>query len=46
DGPEWLFDIDVLAKSMNCVPVVAGTNSNDSVGTEESVGTGHSNKET
>ncbi|GJX24637.1 putative ribonuclease H-like domain-containing protein, partial [Tanacetum coccineum] len=37
DGPKWLFDIDVLTKSMNYVPVVAGTNSNDSVGTEESM---------
>ncbi|GJX26129.1 retrovirus-related pol polyprotein from transposon TNT 1-94, partial [Tanacetum coccineum] len=39
-------DIDVLTKSMNYVPVVAGTNSNDSIGTEESVGTCHSSKET
>ncbi|GJW24613.1 putative ribonuclease H-like domain-containing protein [Tanacetum coccineum] len=31
DGPKWLFDIDVLTKSMNYVPVIAGTNSNDSV---------------
>ncbi|GJZ80080.1 putative reverse transcriptase, RNA-dependent DNA polymerase [Tanacetum coccineum] len=46
DGPKWLFDINVLTKSMNCVPVVAGTNSNDFAGTEESVGTGHSSKET
>ncbi|GKE87286.1 putative ribonuclease H-like domain-containing protein, partial [Tanacetum coccineum] len=29
DGPKWLFDIDVLTKSMNYVPVVACTNSND-----------------
>ncbi|GKB55084.1 putative ribonuclease H-like domain-containing protein [Tanacetum coccineum] len=29
DGPKWLFDIDVLTKSINYVPVVAGTNSND-----------------
>ncbi|GJW57312.1 retrovirus-related pol polyprotein from transposon TNT 1-94 [Tanacetum coccineum] len=29
-GPKWLFDIDVLTESMNYVPVVAGTNSNDS----------------
>ncbi|GKF38411.1 hypothetical protein Tco_0118472, partial [Tanacetum coccineum] len=29
DGLKWLFDIDVLTKSMNYVPVVAGTNSND-----------------
>ncbi|GJZ80112.1 putative ribonuclease H-like domain-containing protein [Tanacetum coccineum] len=31
DGPKWLFDIDALTKSMNYVPVVAGTNSNDFV---------------
>ncbi|GKA70341.1 ribonuclease H-like domain-containing protein, partial [Tanacetum coccineum] len=46
DGPKWLFDIDVLTKSMNYVPVVAGTNSNDFVGIEESIGTCHSSKET
>ncbi|GJR09014.1 putative ribonuclease H-like domain-containing protein [Tanacetum coccineum] len=45
DGPKWLFDIDVLTKSINYVPVVAGTNSNDSVGTKESVGTGDFSKE-
>ncbi|GJW41269.1 ribonuclease H-like domain-containing protein [Tanacetum coccineum] len=28
DGPKWLFDIDVLTKSMNYVPVIVGTNSN------------------
>ncbi|GKE25931.1 putative ribonuclease H-like domain-containing protein, partial [Tanacetum coccineum] len=33
-------------KSMNYVPVVAGTNYNDLVGTEESIGVGHSSKET
>ncbi|GKD17894.1 putative ribonuclease H-like domain-containing protein [Tanacetum coccineum] len=31
DGPKWLFNIDVLAKLMNYVPVVEGTNSNDLV---------------
>ncbi|GJS20821.1 putative ribonuclease H-like domain-containing protein [Tanacetum coccineum] len=31
DRPKWLFDIDVLKKSMNYMPVVAGTNSNDLV---------------
>ncbi|GJZ05922.1 putative ribonuclease H-like domain-containing protein [Tanacetum coccineum] len=46
DGPKWLFDIDVLTKSMNYVPVVAGTNSNDFVGTKESIGACHSSKET
>ncbi|GJX50065.1 putative ribonuclease H-like domain-containing protein [Tanacetum coccineum] len=29
DGSKWLFDIYVLTESMNYVPVVAGTNSND-----------------
>nr|GEY05933.1 putative ribonuclease H-like domain-containing protein [Tanacetum cinerariifolium] len=28
-GPEWLFDIDALSKSMNYASVYAGTNSND-----------------
>ncbi|GJT08618.1 putative ribonuclease H-like domain-containing protein [Tanacetum coccineum] len=46
DGPKWLFDIDVLTKSMSYVPVVAGINSNDLVGTKESIGAGHSSKET
>ncbi|GJU23713.1 putative ribonuclease H-like domain-containing protein, partial [Tanacetum coccineum] len=46
DGPKWLFDIDSLTKSMNYVLVVAGTNSNDFAGSEESNGAGHTNKET
>ncbi|GJR49266.1 hypothetical protein Tco_1399787 [Tanacetum coccineum] len=46
DGPKWLFDIDVLTKSMNYVPVVVGTNSNDFAGIEESIGEGHSSKKT
>ncbi|GKC60674.1 putative ribonuclease H-like domain-containing protein, partial [Tanacetum coccineum] len=46
DGPKGLFDIDVLTKSMNYMPVVAGTNFNDLVGTEESISAGHSSKET
>ncbi|GJS61013.1 putative ribonuclease H-like domain-containing protein [Tanacetum coccineum] len=46
DGPKWLFDIDVLTKSMNYVLDVAVTNSNDFVGTEESIDAGHSSKET
>ncbi|GJW62640.1 putative ribonuclease H-like domain-containing protein [Tanacetum coccineum] len=45
DGPKWLFDIDVQTKSINYVPVVAGTTSNDFVGTKESIGAGHSSKE-
>ncbi|GKF05421.1 hypothetical protein Tco_0036089 [Tanacetum coccineum] len=31
-GPNWLFDIDVLTKSMNYKPVVAGNQSNGSAG--------------
>nr|GEV55634.1 hypothetical protein [Tanacetum cinerariifolium] len=31
-GPEWLFDLDALLKSMNYAPVYAGTNSNDFAG--------------
>nr|GEZ89245.1 retrovirus-related Pol polyprotein from transposon TNT 1-94 [Tanacetum cinerariifolium] len=33
-GPNWLFDIDALTKSMNYKPVVAGNQSNDSAGEE------------
>ncbi|GJX87640.1 putative ribonuclease H-like domain-containing protein [Tanacetum coccineum] len=46
DGPKWLFDIDSIIKSMNYVPVVAGTNSNDFAGLEESNGACHTSKET
>nr|GEU56994.1 hypothetical protein [Tanacetum cinerariifolium] len=46
NGPKWLFDIDVLTNSMNYVPVIAGTNSNDFVGIEENISKGHSSKET
>ncbi|GJS24259.1 putative ribonuclease H-like domain-containing protein [Tanacetum coccineum] len=45
NGPKWLFDIDVLTKSMNYVPVAAGTNSNDFAGTQDSIGVGHSSKD-
>ncbi|GJR89865.1 reverse transcriptase domain-containing protein [Tanacetum coccineum] len=45
DGPKWLFDIDVLTKLMNYMPVVICTNSNGFVGTKESIGVGHSSKE-
>ncbi|GJT62925.1 ribonuclease H-like domain-containing protein [Tanacetum coccineum] len=40
DGPKWLFDIDSLTKSMNYVPVIAGTNFNDFAGLEVSIGKG------
>nr|GEW24838.1 uncharacterized mitochondrial protein AtMg00810-like [Tanacetum cinerariifolium] len=34
-GPNWLFDIDSLTKSMNYVPVDAGTNSTNISGTKD-----------
>nr|GFC57179.1 ribonuclease H-like domain-containing protein [Tanacetum cinerariifolium] len=43
-GPEWLFDIDMLTKSVNYVPVIAGINSNDFVGTKDSIGAGQSSR--
>ncbi|GKA95622.1 ribonuclease H-like domain-containing protein [Tanacetum coccineum] len=33
-GPNWLFDIDALTKSMNYKPVAAGNQSNDNAGTK------------
>ncbi|GJS48739.1 ribonuclease H-like domain-containing protein, partial [Tanacetum coccineum] len=33
-GPNWLFDIDALTKSMNYKPVVAGNPSNGNAGTK------------
>ncbi|GJS24871.1 putative ribonuclease H-like domain-containing protein [Tanacetum coccineum] len=33
-GPNWLFDIDALTKSMNYKPVIAGNQSNGNVGTK------------
>ncbi|GKD90315.1 ribonuclease H-like domain-containing protein, partial [Tanacetum coccineum] len=43
-GPEWLFDIDLLTKSMNYEPVSAGNQTNDNAGIEKNVNavkTGH-----
>ncbi|GKD77778.1 hypothetical protein Tco_1340399 [Tanacetum coccineum] len=33
-GPNWLFDIDALTKSINYKPVVAGNQSNGNAGTK------------
>nr|GEW03681.1 putative ribonuclease H-like domain-containing protein [Tanacetum cinerariifolium] len=46
DGPKWFFNIDALTKSMNYMPVVAGTNSNDFIGTKESISVGCASKVT
>nr|GEZ53508.1 ribonuclease H-like domain-containing protein [Tanacetum cinerariifolium] len=34
-GPTWLFDIDILTKSMNYQPVILGNQPNPSVGIQE-----------
>ncbi|GKF62481.1 hypothetical protein Tco_0182535, partial [Tanacetum coccineum] len=45
-GPNWLFDIDALTKSMNYKPVVAGNQSNGSTGTKACDNTGKARMET
>nr|GEZ92249.1 reverse transcriptase [Tanacetum cinerariifolium] len=45
-GPDWLFDIDALTRTMNYEPIVAGTQSNDYVGTKASNNAGQARKET
>nr|GEW92378.1 hypothetical protein [Tanacetum cinerariifolium] len=45
-GPEWLFDIDALLKSINYAPVSTGTNSNDFAGKGASFDVGQLSMET
>ncbi|GJU10498.1 ribonuclease H-like domain-containing protein [Tanacetum coccineum] len=45
-GPEWLFDIDTLTKSMNYKPVVVGNQTNGNAGTKESIDAGQAGKKT
>ncbi|GJS76510.1 putative ribonuclease H-like domain-containing protein, partial [Tanacetum coccineum] len=45
-GPNWLFDIDALTRTMNYEPIVAGTQSNSFVGTKASDNEGQDRKET
>ncbi|GJR44357.1 putative ribonuclease H-like domain-containing protein [Tanacetum coccineum] len=45
-GPDWLFDIDALTRIMNYEPIVAGTQSNDFVGTKANDNAGQVKKET
>ncbi|GJU30402.1 putative ribonuclease H-like domain-containing protein [Tanacetum coccineum] len=42
NGPKWLFDIDSLTQSMNYVPIVVGTITNESAGTQEEFNAGTS----
>ncbi|GJX70649.1 putative ribonuclease H-like domain-containing protein [Tanacetum coccineum] len=37
NGPNWLFDINALTKSMNYKPVVAGNQTNGNAGTKENI---------
>ncbi|GJS52528.1 putative ribonuclease H-like domain-containing protein [Tanacetum coccineum] len=45
-GPEWLFDIDTLTKSMNYKPVVTKNQTNGSACTKESIDAGQAGKKT
>ncbi|GJU58257.1 ribonuclease H-like domain-containing protein [Tanacetum coccineum] len=45
-GPNWLFDIDALTKSMNYKPVVTGNQSNGNAGTKACDDTGKARMET
>ncbi|GJY30879.1 putative ribonuclease H-like domain-containing protein [Tanacetum coccineum] len=45
-GPDWLFDIDALTKTMNYEPIVVGTQSNGFVGTKASDNAGKARKDT
>ncbi|GJU85027.1 ribonuclease H-like domain-containing protein [Tanacetum coccineum] len=45
-GPDWLFDIDALTRTMNYKPIVAGTQSNGFAGTKASDNAGQARMET
>ncbi|GJW49775.1 uncharacterized mitochondrial protein-like protein [Tanacetum coccineum] len=45
-GPDWLFDIDALTRTMNYEPIVTGTQSNGFAGTKTSDNAGQARKET
>ncbi|GJV28846.1 putative ribonuclease H-like domain-containing protein [Tanacetum coccineum] len=45
-GPDWLFDIDALTRTMNYDPIVAGTQSNGFTGIKASDNAGQARKET
>ncbi|GJR68663.1 putative ribonuclease H-like domain-containing protein [Tanacetum coccineum] len=44
NGPNCLFDIDALPKSMNYKPVVAGNQTNGNTGTKENIDAGQARK--
>ncbi|GKA61005.1 putative ribonuclease H-like domain-containing protein [Tanacetum coccineum] len=45
NGPEWLFDIDSLTKSMNYEPITAGNQTNSNAGIETNVNAGQARQE-
>ncbi|GKE27437.1 retrovirus-related pol polyprotein from transposon TNT 1-94 [Tanacetum coccineum] len=45
-GPDWLFDIDALTRTMNYEPIITGTQSNSFAGTKASDNEGQARKET
>nr|GEU33575.1 ribonuclease H-like domain, reverse transcriptase, RNA-dependent DNA polymerase [Tanacetum cinerariifolium] len=45
-GPDYLFDIDVLTRTMNYEPIIVDTQSNSFVGTKPSDNAGQAKKET
>ncbi|GJS55029.1 putative ribonuclease H-like domain-containing protein [Tanacetum coccineum] len=45
-GPDWLFDIDALTRTMNYEPIVVGTQFNGFAGTKASDNAGQARKET
>ncbi|GJR57078.1 ribonuclease H-like domain-containing protein [Tanacetum coccineum] len=46
NGPDWLFDIDALTKTMNYEPIVSGTQSNGFASTKASDSASPARKET
>ncbi|GJZ77542.1 putative ribonuclease H-like domain-containing protein [Tanacetum coccineum] len=44
-GPDWLFDIDALTRTINYKPIVSGTQSNGFAGTKSSDNVGQARKE-
>ncbi|GJR60825.1 ribonuclease H-like domain-containing protein [Tanacetum coccineum] len=45
-GPDWIFDIDALTRTMNYEPIVTGTQSNGFAGTKASDNASQARKET
>ncbi|GJW52428.1 uncharacterized mitochondrial protein-like protein [Tanacetum coccineum] len=44
NGPDWIFDVDSMSKSMNYVPVVAGNQTNGIAGKRDNIVAGQAEK--